>query len=479
MNDWEESVESSTFEFIEKLERVGFKADGRTLTGAVGVGADSVWVQVVLPAGFPFSPPVVSPPSDFPRSWHRERNGAMCLYTVDARQNQPWLDVEDFLALVARWIIESRTGWLGDFPNLDLERYFPQADAPLVVYGDLDQLSNRFVQFRSHGHILRLTGPGAIPKKKGGGKDRSFGYVTEIGTLDIPPVSWDDIRGMIPDKDVSRIERGVNEGRFSYLIVRYMRGGVDSAVVLAIGKNSSDASGAFNLRALRSASEAQATLMLRAGLHAKKLSDSRVAVVGVGAVGSVVCDLLSRSGVGHITAYDPDIVRPGNLIRHLADTGSVGLSKPDAVKRTIESRAFNSTHVVSIPAGLSEVREVFGVFTEHDLVIDASASGDVTPVLATAAQADGHHIVSVCLQEEGRVVRVDIIPPIQGEQIEETRLGPPPSRDELHFEAGCGDPVSQTPSYAVYEAAALAARHSIGLLIGEPISCAGTVRDYR
>ena len=46
-----------------------------------------------------------------------------------------------------------------------------------------------------------------------------------------------------------------------------------------------------------------------------------------GAIGSFVCDLLARSGVGSITAYDPDIIRPGNMICHLADVESVGLSE--------------------------------------------------------------------------------------------------------------------------------------------------------
>ena len=119
------------------------------------------------------------------------------------------------------------------------------------------------------------------------------------------------------------------------------------------------------------------------------------------------------------------------------------------------------------------------LFAQHDLVIDASASGDVTPVLVAAARAGDQRLLSVCLQEEGGVVRVDIIPPLQGGPIDETKLSPSPARDELRFEAGCGDPVSQTPAFAVYEAAALAARHAIALLTGAPLSDAGTVRDYR
>jgi molybdopterin/thiamine biosynthesis adenylyltransferase len=476
MTAWDEAMEASTFEFVEELERRGFRSDGRVLTGAVETGANTVRIEVTLPDGFPFAPPQVSPPADFPRSWHRERNGAMCLYPADGRDNLPWLDVEDFLSLVVRWIVESASGWPGDFPDLDLERYFPQAEARLVVYGDLDMLDNRFVQLRGQKHVLRVTGPGSIPKKKRAGTGRSFGYVTNIGEPDEPPASWDDLKAFIPEDDAKLIEKAVGDGRFDYLIVRYSRGGVAAAVVLRIWV---DKSRSLALASVRSASEAPATLTLRAGATARSLSGARVAVVGVGAIGSFVCDLLARSGVGAITAYDPDIVKPGNLIRHLAEPDLVGLSKPEAVKRIIEARKYTATAVVPVAAGARSPDDVMGLFGDNDLVIDASASGDATHLLASAASFGGYRLISVALQEGGGVVRVDIIPPLQGGPIPQTKLGPSPAREDLQFEAGCGDPVSQTPAFAVYEAASLAVRHAVGLLTGAPMSDAGSIRDYR
>lgn len=100
-------------------------------------------------------------------------------------------------------------------------------------------------------------------------------------------------------------------------------------------------------------------------------------------------------------------------------------------------------------------------------------------MLAQAAIAGGHRLLSVCVQEEGMVVRVDVVPPLDGKAIPETALGPPPARVDLRFDAGCGDPVSQTPAFAVVEAAALATRYAIGLLAGSPIPPTGTARDYR
>lgn len=475
MTAWDEAIEASTFAFIEKLERRGFHADDRTLAGTVGEGDAAVRVRVDLPDAFPYAPPVVSPPDGFPGSWHRERTGAMCLYPTDGRDDLPWLDVEQFLALVARWIAESRSGWPGDFPDLDLERYFEQSADPLVVYGDLDVLNNRFVQLRREGSVTRLTGPGSIPKKKRIAKNRAFGYVTTIGEPSVPPTNWEDLTAAIPADDVKRIQTAVTEGRFSYLIVRYSRSGVEAAVVLGIWK---DNAGGLGVASVRSASDALTTLTLRAGANATALADCRVAIVGVGAIGSFVGDLLGRSGVGAITGIDPDIVRPGNLIRYAAGSDAVGIDKPLAVKHLIESRPYNST-AVSVASGIPSPREVMNIFAEHDLVIDATAAGDATHLLAQAATAGGHRLLSVCIQEEGTVVRVDIVPPVEGASIPATVLGAPPSREGLRFEAGCGDPVSQTPAFAVVEAASLAARHAVGLLTGSPVSGAGTARDYR
>ncbi|HTK62267.1 MAG TPA: ThiF family adenylyltransferase [Pseudonocardia sp.] len=476
MSEWAKSIESCTFEFVEELERRGFRADGRTVFGRVGADGDEVRVEIALPDCFPFTPPLVLAPADFPRSWHRERNGAMCLYPGDGRDRLPWLDIDEFLALVLRWVVESRSGWPGDFPDLDLERYFPQAESPMVVYGDLDKLNNRFVQLRAQGHVLRLTGPGSIPRGKQAGKGRFFGYITNIGEPESPPASWDDLKAVIPNEDVKRIEKAVGDGRFDYLVVRYSRGGVGAAVVLRVWL---DKSRNLAVASVRSASEAPATLMLRAGATAASLSQARVAVVGVGAIGSFVCDLLARAGVGAITAYDPDVVRPGNLVRHLAGSDTIGLSKPEAVKRSIEVRKYTATVVVPVAAGVPSPEEIMGLFVDNELVIDASASGDTTHLLASAATSGGHRILSVAIQEEGAVVRVDVIPPLQGDPIPQTRLGPPIARADRRFEAGCGDPVSQTPAFAVYEAASLAVRHAIGLLTGAPVSDAGTIREYR
>jgi len=479
MIEWGEAVEAAAAAFVEELERRGFANRDGALTGAVAVDGGSVGVVVRLTEAFPFEPPKVVPPENVPRSWHRERDGAMCLYPNDGWQTLPWLDVDDLLDMVKRWLHESSAGWRDDTPDLDLERYFPSApDGRLVVYGDLDDITDAFIQLRHKGRLTCVAGRGSIPTgTKGMKADRAFGYVADIGEPSAPPASWAELSCLLDGDIAHKIESAIRQRRLTHLIVRYSRRGTPATLALLAHV---DPDGGISLAALSSASAAPVALQLRAGAAAGALARTRVAVVGAGAIGSFLCDLLARSGVGHLTVYDGDIVRPGNLVRHLAADYDVGLSKPHAVRRAVTARSFNVASVDPVAQRLRLPTDVLELFGSHDLVVDASAAGGVTDMLAAAARISGRRLVSVCLQEEGRVVRVDVIPLLDGEPVPATVLGPPPSVDELRFEAGCGDPVSQTPPFAVLEAAALAARCAIGILTGDQaLGRAGVMRDYR
>ena len=68
----------------------------------------------------------------------------------------------------------------------------------------------------------------------------------------------------------------------------------------------------------------------------KKLSQSRVAVFGIGGVGSYVTEALVRSGIGEIDIIDNDTVSLTNLNRQLiALYSTVGKSKTEVMKARI------------------------------------------------------------------------------------------------------------------------------------------------
>ena len=60
----------------------------------------------------------------------------------------------------------------------------------------------------------------------------------------------------------------------------------------------------------------------------EKLKNVHVAVFGLGGVGSYTIEALARSGIGHLTLVDKDVVDITNINRQLiADTTTVGKLK--------------------------------------------------------------------------------------------------------------------------------------------------------
>jgi len=112
---------------------------------------------------------------------------------------------------------------------------------------------------------------------------------------------------------------------------------------------------------------------------------------------------------------------------------------------------------------------------DHDLVINCTADFSVTALFHQVAAATGAHILSAAVQNEGMTLRVDVLPPLEGDPLEDSarRIS---TNHELIYEAGCGSPISPTPPSAVLEVAAIAVRHAVGLLVGQPIHPAGEVR---
>lgn len=70
----------------------------------------------------------------------------------------------------------------------------------------------------------------------------------------------------------------------------------------------------------------------------KRLAASRAAVIGCGALGTVMSDLLVRMGVGYIEVIDRDVVELSNLQRQiLYDESDIGRPKAEATAGSVQS----------------------------------------------------------------------------------------------------------------------------------------------
>jgi hypothetical protein len=120
------------------------------------------------------------------------------------------------------------------------------------------------------------------------------------------------------------------------------------------------------------------------------LEKKSVAIIGAGSLGSKVAVSLVRSGIRKILLIDPDVMLPGNVIRHALDWRSVGFHKVKALRDELQAL---------MPAVEVEVEEVLVAGQEsntvmarviekmakYDLLVDATADSKVFNLLAALA----------------------------------------------------------------------------------------------
>ena len=75
------------------------------------------------------------------------------------------------------------------------------------------------------------------------------------------------------------------------------------------------------------------------GAFSKNLVEKKIAIVGLGAIGSILAESLARSGIYSLGLWDSDIVEPGNICRSIYDARDLGGSKVQALAQKI--RAIN------------------------------------------------------------------------------------------------------------------------------------------
>lgn len=450
MSAWEAAASLDREVFASGLAAEGIDTDdATTFYGVVEIAELDLCVDMVIsvPANFPYGSPKARPlDGTGGLSWHRESSGDLCLYSEDDAALLPWKDPEAFIERIREWFRRDATGWTGDPIDLDLERYWPRQSG-LVVYDLADVTPGavlRVVRDKRHTRLLAMA--------RGGKRHAGKALVVAAGQLDQPLRSWSDLADRIDDS--YSVERRIRDGSIKFLVVRYERNPYEGVLVLKVtAKHPPD------LVALGSADCSSATLRLRSGPEANAVEHLNIALVGGGAIGCHVANLLVRMGPRLLTIIDGDTLRPGNLVRHLAAPDLVGANKAEAVAETLRQSlaqmTWSPTELRPIAENLTTIEDATALLTDHDLVIDATANGVATALLVAGAEILQRPVVSVCLQRDGQIARVDRAPLLAGESHADAIESMDPDGAMLR-ESGCGDPVSPTPPWACASAAALA-----------------------
>lgn len=130
------------------------------------------------------------------------------------------------------------------------------------------------------------------------------------------------------------------------------------------------------------------------GLRA--LANARVAVIGLGGVGSACAESLVRTGVGSFLFVDKDVVEPSNINRQaIAFVSTIGQRKVD-VMRAMALDINPDAQVDALCAFVLEetIDELLGAFPRPDIIVDAVDTLTAKAAIAGYAERAGVPSVS-------------------------------------------------------------------------------------
>ncbi|MDJ1649892.1 MULTISPECIES: ThiF family adenylyltransferase [Gordonibacter] len=125
------------------------------------------------------------------------------------------------------------------------------------------------------------------------------------------------------------------------------------------------------------------------GRLSEKLCESRIALIGVGSLGSLVANNLIRGGVTDLCVFDSDLFEIRNITRHLLAANNAGYAKASSV-----SDVLNGIN----PMAQVESRDALGrgdekLFKCFDIIIDCSSSLETLSLLD---KSKGNRRLFVC-----------------------------------------------------------------------------------
>lgn len=138
------------------------------------------------------------------------------------------------------------------------------------------------------------------------------------------------------------------------------------------------------------------------------LQEARVLVVGCGALGCGVIDLLARAGVGFLRIVDRDLVQPTNLHRQsLYTQADADDARPKAVAAAVRVRAVNPDITVEEAVADVHARNLTSFADNTTLIVDALDNAQTRYILNDFACTTGTPwIYGGAVGVEGRVMAI-------------------------------------------------------------------------
>jgi hypothetical protein len=133
------------------------------------------------------------------------------------------------------------------------------------------------------------------------------------------------------------------------------------------------------------------------GRFQEGLRSARVAVIGCGALGAPIAEMLIRGGVHQMTLFDDESIEIGNLTRHTLSMNDIGYGKAARLAQHINSLNPHA-EAAPVPSKVSFANEdASQLLLEHDIIIDCTANDELLSVLAGISFPNDVHFFSISI----------------------------------------------------------------------------------
>ncbi|MCY3602726.1 MAG: ThiF family adenylyltransferase [Chloroflexi bacterium] len=469
--------------FIEELVDAGFQAvpesncqrwRGRIHPSFESL-TDATTMDVVVVPGWPYQPPALLVQGL--NTNHSTLDGLVCMWR-EGDFSHDWTTVSGLFSRVEEWCESAKHGWKDDrldqdaFLNFRLKAPFLATfDLPAlgIAEGSWGECHGVFGQTPKRLEVLR--GP-----KRSAGQLRALWF--HVGSLNAPPPrNLSEVFTCLPRTQRRQLQQALADrgkpdllttsGGVDVFLFCWERDGRPDLLVMACTGTGDE----VEAWALQAAPKDEQSLILRAGPDAPMLRTCRVTVFGAGALGGHTATLLAESGVGTVDIVDPDVLLPGNVVRHVSGHSRVGIPKAQGVQAVIEDHA-PWTEVSGVLEGPRSKKEIQERILPADIVVDTTGNEALVGSLAMVAHENGRRLVTGALYRGGFIARVrrQAVPgdtPIhQRDDLTRYPLIPagPEGEDFASAQMGCSAPVNNAPPSAVTAGASLIAQVAIDVM---------------
>jgi adenylyltransferase/sulfurtransferase len=138
------------------------------------------------------------------------------------------------------------------------------------------------------------------------------------------------------------------------------------------------------------------------------LRNAALVLVGCGALGSALADLLVRAGIGYLKVIDRDFIEVSNLQRQmLLDERDIAENLPKAEAAARKLRRINSAAEIEAVVGDVNAGNVAALAAEADLILDGTDNVETRYLVNDLAVREGiPWVYGGCVAAEGRVLAV-------------------------------------------------------------------------